>query len=468
MKPFECAIKLKKDKDKIKETRNGKEFPLFLYVKIGANRTYVGITKLITSPLKSFYTEEDFAIISSKIHNRIFSEEQIKFSELERDLYQMIRENHLNSLEEVKEFFKSKGKEALLPPQEACLGLLFDLKIQEKEKKGKSQEEYRVTKLHIDRYIRFERKKQGIDSFPIRNVGKEFVDGLRNYLEREPINKDIISKSKKPIAPKYRKPATINSYLREFRAVLKQSKIECDKWFTGIDRQIAQVSLSSIRNHELKRLLEYNTTDERKRWAVNITLLTYFCLGANMIDLILLKSNYAEKVDPNRSLDYYFEFTRNKTKDTAQGNNKITVYLDTKELSWLLEYFTFNPGKEEAFLFDLAPPHVDLKSQDYHTTVNSKNASVLANYWNKIARKYLLQVSTELGIERKINLKVTRLTAINKVFSFELEGGLAMITAGHTTTQTGRRNYRELETRIADARVIFNAMLKSARDERIR
>ena len=55
MKPFECAIKLKKDKDKIKETRNGKEFPLFLYVKIGANRTYVGITKLITSPLKPFY-----------------------------------------------------------------------------------------------------------------------------------------------------------------------------------------------------------------------------------------------------------------------------------------------------------------------------------------------------------------------------------------------------------------------------
>lgn len=458
---FKCQISLKKDKDKKRVTRMGDEYPLFLFVKFGTQKTYIGITKLIKDPLKTHYTEEEFEKISSIRTIREIKDQQIEYSRFEEGFNQMILQNDLRTLKEVKEFIKNRGNEINSTPKEVFLGSRFDLKIQEKIDKKKSEDEYKTTKNHIDRFIKSKKKGTGIDTFPLRFVNGSFVEELKDFLSKDPINKSSTGKSKVDFQnSRVRSQSTINTYLREFRSVLKSSSINCEKWFSGCDRKIPQTGIRVIQDHELVKLFNYQTDDELKRWSVNILLLTYFFQGCNLIDLINLKTSNLGMVNPDQSKDYFVEFYRTKTKDNVKESLPLTIYLDTEKMNVLLEFFHFNPQIEvdntETYLFNLSPPNVDLKFKEYHN--GSITSTILSQYWNKSCSHYLKLVFSELNIPKKGCLKVVRKTTVNKVES--VRSNSTNDVDGWRSEEVYLRYYQDLDNRIQKSKRTFEGLYK--------
>lgn len=461
---MECRICLKKDQNK----KLGDKYPLFLYVNLGTERTHIGITRLIKEPLKSHYSVDDFEKLESERYYKDIHREQVEFSNLQRNLEEMIIVNQLQTLTEIKTFIRNYGKELLKPVQEVYLGSKFDEIISEKKELGKSEGEYVTVKSHIDRFIINVKKRNGIDQYPLRLLNEEFIDQFKKFLKNDPINQTTVHKNKRNnLIVKFRSESTINSYLRQFRSVLRYSRVDCIKWFSKIDRQISKNEDYSLENHELKKLFEYQTNDEVKRWSVNLFLLTYFFQGTNLIDLIKLTTSNVFSVDPESSKDFFIEFTRSKTKDNVKVTTPITIYLDIDKIGDLLNYFHFNsikePKKKEKYLLKLNPPNVELKYHDYHN--GNFDPSVLSNYWNKICGKYLKKVCDEIGIQKQLNLKITRKTSSTKTGIFEILGERVQTSLGHTSILTQKRFYRERVVRVLNSKNIFRGLWLSIQNK---
>ena len=416
---------------------------------------------MIKEPLKSHYSIEDFNKLESERYFKDLHREQVEFSNLQRNLEEMITSNHLQTLSDIKNFIKNNGRELLKPVQEVYLGSKFDEIISDKKESGKSDGEYVTVKSHIDRFIKTQKNRNGIDQYPLRLLNDEFIDQFKNFLKKDPINPTMDLKKRKTNSDlKFRSEPTINSYLRQFRSVLRYSRIDCVKWFSKIDRQISNNEDNSLDNHELKKLFEYQTNDEVKKWSINLFLLTYFFQGTNLIDLIKLTTSNVHSVDPESSKDYFIEFTRSKTENNVKVTTPITIYLEMDKIGELLKYFRFNPKKDsinkENYLLKLNPPNVELKYQDYHNI--DFQPSVLSNYWNKICGKHLQKVCDEIGIQKKLNLKITRKTSSTKTGIFEILGERVQTSLGHTSILTQKRFYRERQVRVLNSKQIFNGL----------
>ena len=458
---FKCQLCLKKDKDKKRVTELGDKYPLFLFVKFGTQKTYIGITKLVKDPLKTHYTQKEYDEISSIKTIREVKDQKVEFYRLEEEFNEMIIKNDLRTLKEVKDFIKNRGNEINSTPKEVFLGSKFDLKIQEKIDKKKSEDEYKTTKNHIDRFIKSTKKGSGIDNFPLRFVNGSFVTELKDFLSKDPINKSSSVSSKViPQNSRVRSQSTINTYLREFRSVLKSSSINCENWFSGCDRKISQKGIRVLQDHELVKLFNYQTDDTMKRWSVNILLLTYFFHGCNLIDLINLKTKNIGTVNPDKSKDYFVNFERTKTKDNMNDGLELTIYLDTEKLNDLLKYFEFNPKIDEenpeTFLFKLSPPNVDLKFKEYHR--GDIDSTVLSQYWNRSCSRYLKLVFFELNILKKGCLKVVRKTTVNKI---EIVRSISINDVdGWRDPFIFVRHYQDLDNKIFNSKKTFDGLYK--------
>ncbi len=190
-------------------------------------------------------------------------------------------------------------------------------------------------------------------------------------------------------------PSTIGIYLRHLRAIINKA-IE-DGILSRDKYPFIKYKIPSSRNikkaldfDELKQVLEYKCENVDQQKAADFWILTYFCNGMNMTDILLLKHKSIQG-------DFIF-FFRAKTINTKKKDLRpIRVYL-TNAAKTIIDKWKSDPTKND-FLFPVLDPGL--------TPLQIKHR---IKRFLKFVNGNMKTVGIELGIEKPMGTYTARHT----------------------------------------------------------
>ena len=399
---MKVELKLHQKKSKLVDGK----YPVDLYIyENDKNFGYYGIKKLLGHDGGATrYAPTEFARIRQFNQSRDRND-RIRLQTFEDKIKDLIRERQLKTKESVIQMldllnpnlemtlFDNPFDEA----QNQTLRTIIDEKIDSLRKDNRSISEYSVLVSKLEAFSKRHnpRSSKSLLDFPIEQLGTN-VEGIVKKF------KDFLGEVKPD--GKVLKEASVNSYLRQFRAILNIAKLDYGKSFSGCSTNIRAVKKHAITPLYLQKLWLTDCEFESERWAVNLAFLSYFLGGANLKDLInLKKSDHYLDADGNSVVG----FIREKTKRTQKV---IITYLFRNEIKKILDCFQ-NKNPHSEYLFDLTPPSVVTK-----VDLNDSTLSKYASAWNHIAQQHLRKVFHRDGIQVKANMKMIRISAFNITF----------------------------------------------------
>lgn len=177
-------------------------------------------------------------------------------------------------------------------------------------RKYKTMKSYETSVNWVKRY----RKKATLSS-----ITPDFVEGLISFMKREHMkehNKEMSENS-------------IRMYLRQLRAIYNfaiskgyihnQENPFAIMHLESIGRQNAALSWE-----EMSRLIEYTPKNKEEEFGKDFFLITFYCLGANLGDILLFKNSDIQ--------DGYITFRRRKTRSSKAKPIRIPLTEPAKEL----------------------------------------------------------------------------------------------------------------------------------------
>ena len=177
-------------------------------------------------------------------------------------------------------------------------------------RKYKTMKSYETSVNWVKRY----RKKATLSS-----ITPDFVEGLISFMKREHMkehNKEMSENS-------------IRMYLRQLRAIYNfaiskgyihnQENPFAIMHLESIGRQNAALSWE-----EMSRLIEYTPKNKKEEFGKDFFLITFYCLGANLGDILSFKNSDIQ--------DGYITFRRRKTRSSKAKPIRIPLTEPAKEL----------------------------------------------------------------------------------------------------------------------------------------
>jgi len=446
---MKVELKLHQKKSKLVDGK----YPVYLYIyENDKNFGYYGIKKLLGHDGGATrYAPTEFARIRQFNQSRDRND-RIRLQTFEDKIKDLIRERQLKTKKSVIQMldllnpnlemtlFDNPFDEA----QSQTLRTIIDEKIDSLRKDNRSISEYSVLVSKLEAFSKRHnpRSSKSLLDFPIEQLGTN-VEGIVKKF------KDFLGEVKPD--GKVLSEASVNSYLRQFRAILNIAKLDYGKSFSGCSTNIRAVKKHAITPLYLQKLWLTDCEFESERWALNLAFLSYFLGGANLKDLInLKKSDHYLDADGNSVVG----FIREKTKRTQKV---IITYLFRNEISKILDYFQ-NTNPHSEYLFDLTPPSVVTK-----VDLNDSTLSKYASAWNHIAQQHLRKVFHRDGIEVKANMKMIRISAFNITFresrAITADQNLAVKALGDTKEMWV--NYVVEESELNTAKTIAMVLLQA-------
>ena len=176
--------------------------------------------------------------------------------------------------------------------------------------KYKTMKSYETSVNWVIRY----RKKATLSS-----ITPDFVEGLISFMKREHMkehNKEMSENS-------------IRMYLRQLRAIYNFAISK--GYIHNQENPFAIMNLESIGRQnaalsweEMSRLIEYTPKNKEEEFGKDFFLITFYCLGANLGDILLFKNSDIQ--------DGYITFRRRKTRSSKAKPIRIPLTEPAKEL----------------------------------------------------------------------------------------------------------------------------------------
>ena len=448
---MKVELKLYQKKTKVVDGK----YPVYLYIYENAKQFgYFGIQKLLGQdggPIR--YSPEEFTRIRqyNQSRDRI---DRIRLQTFEDRIKDLVRERQLKTKDSVIEMLDMLNPSLEMTlfdnpfddAQSQTLRTVIEEKINVLRKGNRSISEYSILLNKLDLFSKKHnpRSPKSLLDFPLEQLGNNVESLVKKF-------KDFLGEVKPD--GKVLSEASVNSYLRQFRAILNIAKLDYGKSFSGCSTNIRAVKKHALTPPYLKKLWSTDFEAESETWAVNLAFLSYFLGGANLKDLINLKKS-----------DHYIDgegnsvicFIREKTKRTQKV---LVTYLFRNEIRKVLDYFQ-NTNPHSSYLFDLTPPSVVLK-----VNLGDSTLSKYASAWNHIAQQHLRKVFQRDGIEVKASMKMIRISTFNITFresrAISEDQNLAVKALGDTKEMV--YNYVVEETELNTAKIIAKVLLEAVK-----
>ncbi|MCD6012943.1 MAG: site-specific integrase [Flavipsychrobacter sp.] len=192
---------------------------------------------------------------------------------------------------------------------------------------------------------------------------------------------------------------TVGIYLRPLRAIYKKAiaegLINLEHYPFGTNRYEIPSGVNikkALTINDVGKIYNYQTKlNSMMDRAKDFWLLTYFCNGINMKDILLLQNKNIE--------GDFITFIRSKTERTTRRNQKkISIYL-IDDVKQIIQKWRNIGNKPEDFLFPILAKEMDaatkyMKIQQFTKSVN----------------KYIDRIAKDIGIERDVRTYTARHT----------------------------------------------------------
>ena len=217
------------------------------------------------------------------------------------------------------------------------LGVMYDNAIQRLLANNQlgTSDMYSLSRKSIGSYIE-DKYCESIENFPLHRVDKSFLDGYERYM----------------VSAKDRSKTTVSMYVRVLRTLYKRAIdngfIEKERYPFGKGRYQVPRSRAvkkALTRGQLGSLIKNQPIDYHQERAKDYWLLSYYCYGINMKDLLSLKN----KDFDGTTISYH----RSKTRYTDRSSSTAVRIRVTKKAASLIRKLSSSSSDPDEFLLPI-------------------------------------------------------------------------------------------------------------------
>lgn len=310
--------------------------------------------------------------------------------------------------------FKIKYKSKLTGRsiQNSSITSLLSEYLREHTLEYKSRKSYETSVNWILRY-----KKNAT----ISSVNSDFVVGLVKFMKTRHLQEKGKEMSEN----------SIRIYLRQLRAIFNyaiEKDIVKDNPFSGIKLGSVKRQKAALTSEELKRIMSYTPQNKREEMGKDFFLLSLYCSGANLGDILMLKNSNIE----NDTVT----FVRRKTKKTGI---EVVFTLIEKAKSIFNRYGKISSKHPNAYIL----PYLEGANGDGNIDNRIKRV-------NRKVNEGLKMITDKLGL-RHITTYTARHTYATVLMQQDMTAEQIQKFLGHSTSKTTQTYLGSLSTSILDA-----------------
>jgi len=240
-------------------------------------------------------------------------------------------------------------------------------------------------KIYIDNYKKDHQGKElSIKSILMYETFKNSLLRYKKNLKINQITPNLLNDYKDYLEKGNKSVSTIGVYLRQLRAIMNfavlKGYIQSNKYpFKGYNVPTAENNKRALNNDELKALINFSTTNEHERKAIDYWIFSYLGNGINFNDIARLKFNNIQ--------GEFIHFVRAKTKNKQKIEREINIFL-LPQMNEIITRYCNDRKNNSDYIF----PIID-------NTMNPLQQYKTIAQYIKTTNKYLKRISSTLNFD---------------------------------------------------------------------